>query len=194
MTDTQAQRKLQGRFHWLDGKSIHIEARFDRVALRENRLMFISLVAVSQDVKAIRAALAAGLDCPMHLKNITVTKHDESLEPADVWPSLSGYTMDSHRLGYGSIRAIFTCRQHGFRYTDHDEMLWQELKQDRFSTPMLRGWLRYMRKEIELRSLLSRCFTLECTCSLVSATTADLDSIVEHGIKNGLISIQDEAA
>jgi len=31
------------------------------VALHDDRLVFISLVAASQDVKAIRAALAAGL-------------------------------------------------------------------------------------------------------------------------------------
>jgi hypothetical protein len=192
MTDTQ--RKLQGHFEWLDGKSIHLEARLDRAALHENRLMFISLVAFSQDVKAIRAALAAGLNCPMQLKNVTLTKQDESLEPADVWPSLSGYRIDSHRLGYGSIHAIFTCRQQGLLYNDQDETLWQERKQERFSTPMLRGWLPYIRKELELNSLLSRCFTLDCTCSLLTATSADLDSIVESGLKNGSIAIQVEAA
>ena len=43
--------------------------------------MFISLVAFSQDVKAIRAALAAGLDSPMWLKNVTLSKDDESMVP-----------------------------------------------------------------------------------------------------------------
>ena len=59
---------------------------------------------------------------------------------------------------------------------------------------MLRGWLPYIRKELELKSLLARCHTLDCTCCVLTATSADLDSIVEFGLKNGLISIQEEAA
>jgi hypothetical protein len=56
MTETQTKPSLQGLFEWYDAKSIHIQARFDKVALHESRLMFISLVAFSQDVKALRAA------------------------------------------------------------------------------------------------------------------------------------------
>ena len=73
-------------------------------------------------------------------------------------------------------------------------MLWQELKHERFTTPLLRGWLPYVRKELELKSLHARCHTLDCTCCILGATSADLDSIVEFGIKNGFISIQKEAA
>jgi hypothetical protein len=160
MIETQMTPRLQGNFAWTDNKAIHIEARFDRVALHDNRLMFISLVAFSHDIKAIRAALAAELTSPIWLKNVTLTKDDESLVPAEVWPSLSGYRIDAHRLGYGSIHAIFTARQQGFLPNDGDDALWQELKQERFTTPMLRAWLPYVRKELELKSLLCRCYTL----------------------------------
>ena len=107
-------------------------------------------------------------------------------------PSPSGYRIDAHRLGFGSIHALFTCRQQGFLPNDSDDALWQELKQERFTTPMLRGWLPYVRKELELKNLLSRCYTLDCTCCILTATSADLDSIVEFGLKNGSISIQEE--
>ena len=43
-------------------------------------------------------------------------------------------------------------------------------------------------------SLLARCYTINCTCCVVTATSANLDSIVEFGLKNGAISIQEEAA
>ena len=71
---------------------------------------------------------------------------------------------------------------------------WQELNQERFTTPLLRGWLLHVRKELELKSLLVRCHTLECTCCMLTAMSADLDSIVDFGLKNNLISIQEEAA
>jgi hypothetical protein len=104
------------------------------------------------------------------------------------------WSVSDQRIGFGSIDAIFTCRQQRFLPNDSDDALWQELKQDRFTTPLLRGWLSYVRKELELKSLLARCHTLDCTCCILTATSADMDSIVESGLKNGLISIQEEAA
>ena len=194
MTETQTRPRLQGQLEWSDAKSIHIQARFDKVALHENRLVFISLVAFSQDVKALRAAFAAGLDSPIQLKNVTLSRDDESTVPGDVRPSLGGYRLDTHRLGFGSIHALFTCRQQGFLPNDSDDALWQELKQERFTTPLLRGWLPYVRKELEIKSLLSRCHTLDCTCCILTATSADLDSIVEFGLKNGLIKSNKETS
>src|SRR5262249_50402247 len=150
---------LQGIFEWSDAKSVHIEARFNKVAVHENRLLFVSLVAFSQDVKAIRAGLAAGLNSPMRLRNVTLTKDDDSVVPDDIWATPVGYRVEAHRRGFGSIHAVFTSRQHGFLPNDSHDALWQELKKDRFTTPMLRGWLPYIRKELELKSLLSRCHT-----------------------------------
>jgi hypothetical protein len=193
MTETQTKPRLQGIFEWSDGKSIHIEARFDKVALDQNRLFFISLVAFGQDVKALRAAFAVGVDSPIHLKNVTLSRDGESTIPGDVRPAFGGYRLDTHRLGFGSIHALFTCRQPGFLPNESDDALWQELKQERFTTPLLRGWLPYIRKELEIKSLLSRCHTLDCTCCVLDAKSADLDSIVEFGLKNGLIRIEQGA-
>jgi hypothetical protein len=190
MTETVTRPRLQGGFEWSDAKSIHIQARFDEVAVHQNRLMFISLVAYSQDIKAIRAGLAADLKVPMRLRNVTLTKDDESIDPNDLWPAAQGYRVDAHRLGFGSLHAIFTCRQQGFLLNDSDEALWQELKQERFTTPLLRGWLPHIRKELEIRNLLSRCHTFDCNCCVLTAMSADLDSIVESGLQNGLITIE----
>jgi hypothetical protein len=193
MTEIPIKPYLQGNLVWTDGKSIHIQAKFDKLALLDNRLLFISLVAFSQDVKAMRAGIAAGIESPIRLHNVTLTKGDESIEPDDVRPSTSGYRIDSHRLGLGSVHALFTCRQQGFLLNDSDDALWQELKQERFTTPLLRGWLPHIRKELEAQNLLVRCYTLDCTCCVLAATSADLDAIVEPGVKNGLIAIKEEA-
>src|SRR5262249_25694032 len=114
MTETLTSPRLQGRLEWCDSRPIHIQARFDKVAVHQNRLMLISLVAYSQDAKAIRAGLAAGLNIPMRLREITLTKDGETIAPNDVWPSGHGYRVDAHRLGFGMLHALFTCRQPGF--------------------------------------------------------------------------------
>jgi hypothetical protein len=96
-------------------------------------------VPFSQDVKAIRAARAASLASPMWLKNVALSKDGESRVPESVWPSPVGYRIDAHRLGLGSIHARFTCRQQGFLPNESDDALWQELKQERITPPLLRG-------------------------------------------------------
>jgi hypothetical protein len=141
MTETKTSPRVLGLFEWNDGKLIHIQARFDKAAVHVDKRVFISLVAFSQDVEAIRAALAAGLASPMWLKNVTLSEEGESKVPESVSASPSSYRIDAHRLGFGSIHALFTCRQQGFLPNDSGDALWQELKQERFTTPMLRGWL-----------------------------------------------------
>jgi hypothetical protein len=194
MTETQIKPRLQGKLEWSDGKSIHIQAKFDKVALLDNRLVFIGLVAFSQDVKAIRAGLAAGLEAPIRLSNVTLTKGDESIVPDNVWPSTGGYQIDSHRLGFGSAHALFTCRTQGFLLNDSDDALWHELKQERFTTPLLRGWLPHIRKELEAQKLLVRCHALDCSCCVLTPNSTDLDAIVESGLKNGLITIKSDCS
>jgi hypothetical protein len=130
----------------------------------------------------------------MRLHNVTLTKDDESIEPDDVRPSTSGYRIDSHRLGFGSVHALFTCRQQGFLLNDSDHALRQELKQERFTTPLFRGWLPHIRRELEAQCLLTRCYTLDCTCCNLTATSADLDLIIESGLTNGFISIREEGS
>ncbi len=82
---------------WSDSKSIHIQARFDKVAVQQNRLMLISVVAYSQDVKAIRAGLAANPNVPIRLRELTLTKDEETVAPNDVRPSGHGYRVNAHR-------------------------------------------------------------------------------------------------
>ena len=189
MTETVTKPRLQGRLEWSDARSIHIQARFDKVAVPQNRLMLISLVAYSQDVKAIRAGLAANLNVPMRLRDVTLTKDDETIAPNGVRPSGHGYRGDAHRLGFGMLHAIFTGRQPGFLLDDSDDALWQELKQERFTTPLLRSWLPHVRKQLEVKNLLQRCHTFDCHACVLTAMSADLDSIVESGLKDGLITV-----
>ena len=108
------------------------------------------LVAFSQDIKAIRAGFAAGINSAIRLRIVSSDRRRRvrscravfGLQP---W----GYRVDAHRLGFGSVHALFTCRQPGFLPNDSDDALWQELKQERFTTPLLRSWLPHIRKELE---------------------------------------------
>jgi hypothetical protein len=51
-----------------------------------------------------------------------------------------------------------------------------------------------VRRELEIQGLLRRCHAIDCTFCILSATSADLDAIVESEIKSGSISISEDAA
>ncbi len=71
-----------------------LQARFDKVAVHDDKLVFISLVAFSQDVKAIRAALAAGINAPIWLRDVTLSKDGDPRfrEPCRHRPVAAGST------------------------------------------------------------------------------------------------------
>ncbi len=189
MTETQTKPRLQGQFEWSDAKSIHIQARFDKVAVHQNRLMFISLVAFSQDVKAIRAGLAAGLDSPhaAHERHSHQGRRDHRSQTTS---GPRATATGSTPTGSASARSTPSspAASRASCLNDGDDALWQELKQERFTTPLLRGWLPHVRKELEIKSLLPAATPSTAHACVLTATSADLDSIVESGLKNGLIT------
>jgi hypothetical protein len=52
---------------------------------------------------------------------------------------------------------------------------------------LLRGRLPYVRGELVIRIPFHRCHTFDCSGCILTALSADLDSIVESGRKNGSI-------
>ena len=130
----------------------------------------------------------------MWLKNVTLSKDGEST-CAGVRVAIARWLPD--RLPPARLRVDphpLHVPPTGLPAQRERRPLWQELKQERFTTPLLRGWLPHIRKELELKSLLTRCHTLDCTCCILAATSIDLDSIVEFGLKNGSIVITADAA
>jgi hypothetical protein len=139
MKVTHDKPRLEGRFEWVQDKAIDIRAKFDKVAVHDERLLFISFVAFSQHVKAIRAGIGARLTALMKLRDIKLMKDAESIMPHHVGPSPSGYRIDAHRRGIRSVHAMFTARQQGLLVNDSDDALWQDLEHERFTTPLLRS-------------------------------------------------------
>ena len=191
MTETQTRPRLQGNFEWYDAKSIHIQARFDKVAVHQNRLMFISLVAFSQDVKAIRAGLAAGLSSPMRLGNVTLTsgrrvdRPERRLALAAGLPGRcppAGLRLAPRPLHLPPA-GLPAQRQRRRAVAGAEAGAVHHAACSGAGCPTSAG-------ELVIRNLLHRCHTLDCSCCILTALSADLDSIVESGLKNGSITIE----
>ena len=179
---------LVGEFEWHDSKQMHIKASYDRLAINSRYLGMISLVASVADLKAMRAAIGsdcqAGMtfsgDVPTNLGRRTVTADGRS------------YQIYMHRLPYAMAHAVFIARRPGLLLNDSNAALWAELKDSRYSTPMLRSWLPYLRSQLEVEGKLIDCDCVGCNCRMLEAGTSDLDAIVEVGLRNGLIKIEEE--
>lgn len=195
-------RPIAGNLRWRDGNQIDITVAVDRLALEPSpstcRLAMVSCVGYAQDIKALRAALSGGTQAPMRFTDregrpLTVTQGNTQVTPRDVYARVgTRYAGDSHRLAYAVHHATFVAAVPGLMLEDSDLALWAELKHPRFTTPLLRAWLPHLRRELVQAGKLLPLACLDCRCVGLTATTKDLDGIVEHGLKNGLITIESE--
>jgi hypothetical protein len=197
MTDIR-RRPIAGNLRWRDTNQIDITVAVDRLALDRTRLAMLSCVGYAQDIKALRAALAGGTGAPMQFSDrkgyrLSLVQGNTQVTPDYVYAAGCRYAAEAHRLAYGVHHAIFVATVPGLMLEDGDEALWAELKHPRYTTPLLRAWLPYLRRELAQARLLLPLACLDCRCMGLTATTKDLDGIVEHGLKNRLIMIEEES-
>jgi hypothetical protein len=187
-------------FVWKDGGTPG--CKFNRIAHSgRSELLMISVIAETQRVKQIRAALVPsqkkggnGLSIIAGGVKTNVPGYEEWHErtPGRLNPSAEGYYCYQHKLGYGLAHALFVTKTPGFMLVMSEESLWRELKSDRFTTPLLREWMPYLDTQLRENNRLEDAHCYDCHCGILSVTTAKLDEIVLDGLKTGQIWIPKE--
>ena len=104
-----------------------------------------------------------------------------------------GYTVQAFRLGKDTVHAMFIAKSPGLLLNASEECLWQELKHERFETPLLRSWVPYLRERLIQEGKLHNCKCIGCDVWGLSCRTKDLDTMVIDGIKTGAIKIEEAA-
>ena len=133
-------------------------------------LMVASLAGPHTSVKAFRAALSTGnarfrTNLPGHRTELRR------------WPN--GYQFHAHRLGFQTWQLLAIASRTGLIPKLDDASLWSELRSERFSTPVLRSWLPWLREELEQRQYLTRLPNFQCEAAVLSASSEDLDQILQ---------------
>jgi hypothetical protein len=169
-------------------------ARYDRIAVGERQsLLLVSIVAEVNFVKAIRSILGGGAKADIQAAGAKVRRpdrpHDMQWTPSRLVKTDELYDCHTQKLDHGLMHAIFITRAEGFMPTLTDEALWRELLDTRFTTPILRDWLPYIRTQLEKLELLVMASSFNVRCGMLSATDENLDFIVSTGLKKGLILI-----
>ena len=178
-----------------DGKDIGIpEVPFDKLAINgRGELLLLSICTDAIRVKAIRAILCGGAKAMANAGGVKVRRaRDEewySHQPGRLTPTADGYTVFTHKLGFGMAQALFITRMPGFMKVVTEESLWQELNSSRFTTPILRDWIPYLEKTLREEDRLEEAHCFNCACGVLSATTSSLELVVSDGLKSGAIVI-----
>jgi hypothetical protein len=98
------------------------------------------------------------------------------------------------KLGYGLAHALFVAKTPGLLTDLSEPALWRELSGPRYTTPLLRAWVPYLRKRLREEGLLLPCLGHRCTAGVLGATDGDLDDLVSKGIKQGVLRLEEMAA
>ena len=191
--------------------SIRHSVEYDAIAVHKGELLFVSAVGSAADMKVIQAVANSGGTIPatwlasgLHVMRPgdAGKSYRYAQNPGRCIMSASGYNVFKHRLGFGQDHRLFVSRTPGFMLVASDEAIWQELKGDQFTTPLLREWLPYVAGELREKGLLSECQVHPyeplaeegpqaplLTSCVISAAGKDVDDIVLDGLRKRLISI-----
>lgn len=93
------------------------------------------------------------------------------------------YDVFTHNLGYNTFHCVAISRRPGFMTTMDDEAIWQQLNDDRFTTPVLREWTPYIKSVMLKRDLIVPAKGYGCACGFMVASNDHLDEIVQAGLQ-----------
>jgi hypothetical protein len=100
-----------------------------------------------------------------------------------------GYHDDITRLAYNQCHGMFWSKEPAFMLAAGDDHLWRELKSKKYTTPLLRDWLPWVRDQLIARNLLTYMTNYRCQCGAIRVTSDDLDRVVSDGLKSGNLTI-----
>jgi hypothetical protein len=172
---------------------------FDRIALAGNVIAVLSCVGSTPQVKALRACFGASLKGSIELfgrggeSGVNLSLGDDKVWETNAYGFAGGYTVQAFRLGKDWAHALFIAKHQGLLLNASEECLWQDLKHERFETPLLRSWVPYLRERLIEEKKLHPCKCVGCDVWGLSARTKDLDEMVVDGIKMGAIKIEEAA-
>ncbi len=140
-------------------------------------LLLASVVGASSQVQSFAAMLQSNVRASFALGYKHIPKFD------------GGYDCHKHKLGYGTWHLLAIARRPGLMLDASDAALWRELRSERYTTPVLKSWLPYLRTKLTAAELLTTPEQKGCNLCLLEAETAELDGIVSEGVKCGELLI-----
>jgi len=165
-------------------------AGYGTLTTRHGEPAILGLSAIGPDtaVKALRGVLV-DKKC-----QATLSLSDTATgQPEPAGRDTDGYQCHITRL-IGSpptYQLVATTKREGLLLNSDDEGLWMELTCDRFSTPLLRSWMPWVRHQLVAQNLLRTAegFGPQSQYALLLANSKHVDTIVSDGVRDGNLEL-----
>jgi hypothetical protein len=133
--------------------------------------------AVLQSNAKVEMRLRGDLPHPFSYWNYRPVRHE------------AGYQVYRHKLDYDQWHMLAVAKHKGLLPAVSDEAMWQELRSERYTTPLLRAWMPWLREQMVEEGYLHTLHCFQCEASCVNITHDELDDLVSVGIQNGYLSV-----
>lgn len=163
----------------------NVTFRCDAAAWVDRTAYLLSVTGPESSVKALHAALHSEGEVGLSVKCGDNSHWNLSLHEG-------GYRVRRHKIlpAYGLWQVLVMAKEPAFMPALSEESVWQYLKTDKFTTPILREWLPWLMGKMRAERLLQRADGFGCASGLLFVTDEKLESLVTEGVKGGHLTIR----
>jgi hypothetical protein len=158
-------------------------AALGTVGTEAGTIAILSTVASQTAIKALHACLSKAA------KTAFSAKCDGFDPEWDLMSASAGYQFQAVKLGYSTWHSLALARTPGLICKLNDTSLWTELQRESVTTPLLPGWLPWLRKELEREGHLTPLHTFQCDGAVLDLNTESLDEIVSRGLRRRRLTV-----
>lgn len=166
---------------------VHLRCHAAAEYANTGELLFVSAVGPASAVKAARAILCGGSKNPgMEIGGMGVW-FNRSLNRA-----AEGYKVKIVHLADHTYHLVAASRAEGLMTEFDEESLWQRLRGDTFTTPILRHWMPWLLRQLQENYCLGELNQANCSCGLLRLNPDMLDELVSRGVRDGYLKFEGE--
>ncbi len=172
-------------------RSSRFQVRCDAIGLDAQEILLLSIVGPETSVKALTAGLrAAGKE--QH--RITYSVQLGAIHNNHLSRCPEGYRVYRTKFEYGLWHVLCLAKREGFLPVLSEETVWQLLRREPFTTPLLRDWMPWLYQQMKQRGALVELTQYSCQAGLIQADPALLDQLVSDGLRQGNLAINGQSA
>ncbi len=173
----------------------HFSLRCDALAHEIGQIMVCSAAGPHTSVQAVSAALQSTTNLAFSCHHPITMARDYKTGDVMIYNGkpaymslrkhYAGYKVYRHKIGFDTWHMLAIARAEGLLTSLSDETLWQALRADKYTTPLLRAWLPHISAKLLESKALVKLPSFGCEAALLRANNDQLDVIVSDGIWKG---------
>jgi hypothetical protein len=158
-------------------------------------IVLASVAGPQTAVKSFAAALNENGKLKVNVEGLEIQLADGSTEPVQRWrdfervPGQGKYKVVMHRLGFNYVQCTARLKDPRLLPCVTDEALWAQLRSSRFTTPLLREWVPWLKEAMLHEGALEKLPAFQCQPGILAIDDGGLDGIVSRGITEGRLIV-----